>query len=150
MLRSEHMDDDYGYADKARANASAAVLLELEGFDPRRLVSANQKLHHHVAGRVRAHWRTLARDTALAAYGHAEEGQSWHRRARITITVRFPDKRRHDTPNLYSYVFKPIVDGLVDARVLPDDDDLHVIGPDPRRDPERGPHRIVITIQDLP
>lgn len=128
---------------------SGATVLVLEGFDPRRLVSANQKLHHHVAGRVRAYWRTLARDAAHAAYGYADEGEAWHTRARVTVTVRFPDRRRHDTPNLYSYVFKPIVDGLIDARVLPDDDDLHMEGPDPRRDPDRGPHRITITITDL-
>jgi hypothetical protein len=37
---------------------------------------------------------------------------------------------------------------MVDARLLPDDSDRYLIGPDVRRDPERGPHRIVIEIED--
>ena len=127
-----------------------AVEFVIDDIDPRKLKSANQKLHHQVAGKIRAHWRALAKDAALAAYGTADEGQTWHQRARIVLTFRFPDLRRHDTPNLYSYVGKPIVDGLVDARLLPDDDDHHVIGPDMRRDPDQGPHRITVRIEDLP
>ena len=120
----------------------------IEDINPRHLVSANVKLHHHVAGTLRRHWRKTAKNAALAAYGTADEGQAWHDRARIILTFRFPDRRRHDTPNLYNYVGKPIVDGLVNARILPDDDDLHLIGPDMRRDPDRGPHRITVTILD--
>lgn len=126
------------------------VELVIDDVDPAKLVSANRRIHHHHRADVQRHWRTIARDVAHQAYGHADEGQTWHQRVRILITYRFPDRRRHDTGNLYSYVAKPIVDGLVDARVVPDDDDLHVQGPDPRRDFTRGPHRITITIQDLP
>lgn len=127
-----------------------AVEFHIDDIDPRRLKSANTKLHYAVAGKIRAHWRTLARHAAEDAYGIADEGETWHQRARIVLTFRFPDRRRHDTPNLYSYVGKPIVDGLVDARLLPDDDDHHVIGPDMRRDHTRGPHRITVRIEDLP
>jgi hypothetical protein len=81
---------------------------------------------------------------------YADIGCTWHTKARITVTIRFPDLRRRDVSNLYPYVAKPLVDGLIDARILPDDDDLHIIGPDMRRDPERGPHRIVISIEDTP
>lgn len=117
--------------------------------DPKMLVSANRKLHFQHAGKVRAYWRIKARDTALDAYGHADQDQAWHQRARIILTFRFPDRRRHDTPNLYSYVGKPIVDGLVDARCLPDDSDDYLIGPDMRRHPGKGPHAIAISIVDL-
>ena len=126
------------------------VPLVIDGLDPKKLVSANTKLHRAVAGQVRAYWRQLAADVAREAYGVADEGQAWHQRVGITITYRFPDRRRHDVGNLYSYVAKPIVDGLVDARLVPDDDDYHVVGPDPRRDFDRGPHRIEISITDLP
>lgn len=126
------------------------VPLVIDDLDPTKLVSANVKLHRAVAGKVRAYWRQLAHDTAVAAYGHADDGETWHTRVHITLTFRFPTNRRRDTPNLYSYVGKPIVDGLVDAQIVPDDDDFTVIGPDMRRDPEKGEPRILITIEDLP
>jgi hypothetical protein len=124
------------------------VTLTLDGFDPAQLVSANRKLHYQHAGKVRGYWRNLARTAASTAYGVADEGCAWHTRVHITLTVRYPDRRRHDVGNLYPYVAKPIVDGLVDAGVIPDDDDTHLIGPDLRRDPDRGPHRITITVED--
>lgn len=124
-------------------------VIVLDDINPRRLVSGNRRIHHYVRAEVCAYWRKLAHDAAEAAYGTADVGEAWHQRARIVVTVRFPDKRRRDVSNLYPYVAKPIVDGLVDARILPDDDDLHCIGPDMRRDPESGPHRIVIDVQDV-
>lgn len=124
-------------------------MILLEDINPRRLVSANRRIHHMVRSQVCAYWRELARNAARDAYGIADEGCTWHRRARVVITYRFPDLRRHDVGNLYPYVAKPIVDGLVDAKILPDDDDLHCIGPDARRDPERGPHRIAISVEEV-
>ena len=124
------------------------VELVIDDFNPRRLVSTNRRIHHMVRAEVCAYWRKLAHDAAIAAYGTAEEG-TWHDRVRIEVWYRFPDLRRRETSNLYSYVAKPLVDGLVDARVVRDDDDFTVIGPDARRDPERGPHRIRIRIEDI-
>ena len=123
--------------------------LVLEDFNPRRLVSGNRRIHHMVRAEVCASWRKLAHDVAVAAYGYADVGEAWHERVKITVTVRFPDLRRRDVGNLYPYVAKPIADGLVDARVIADDDDRHVVGPDLRRDPDRGPHRILVHIEDL-
>lgn len=40
-------------------------------------------------------------------------------------------------------------DGLVDARLLLDDDDRHLVGPDVRRDLSRGPCRITLRIEDI-
>lgn len=123
--------------------------LVIDDINPRRLVSANRRIHHYLRAEVCAGWRKLAHDVALAEYGVAEEG-TWHDRVRIEVWYRFPDKRRRDVGNLYPYVAKPLVDGLVDAKVIPDDDDRHVIGPDARRDPESGPHQIRIRIEDWP
>lgn len=50
--------------------------------------------------------------------------------------------------NLYPLVVKPALDGLVDAGWLVDDDDTHVAGVTIRRDPERGPHRLVIEVSE--
>lgn len=122
--------------------------LVLDDINPRRLVTANRRIHHMVRAEVCAYWRKLAHDAAVDAYGHADVGETWHDRVRVVITVRFPDLRRRDVGNLYPYVAKPLVDGLVDARVIPDDDDHHCIGPDLRRDPGRGPARIQIHIAD--
>ncbi|HWB35564.1 MAG TPA: hypothetical protein VHA75_06015 [Rugosimonospora sp.] len=52
-------------------------------------------------------------------------------RAHITITIRFADKRRRDVHNLYPTA-KALVDGVVDAGVLPDDSDQYLTGPDLR------------------
>lgn len=46
-------------------------------------------------------------------------------RAAITIEYQPPDKRRRDADNLAASG-KPAVDGLVLAKVLPDDDSAHV------------------------
>ena len=121
----------------------------LDDINPRRLISANRRIHHMVRAEVCGYWRKLAHDAAIAAYGWADVGETWHHRVRVVVEVRFPDLRRRDVGNLYPYVAKPIVDGLVDARVIPDDDDHHCIGPDLRRDHERGPARLVVRIEDL-
>lgn len=128
---------------------SPDATLTLDTVVPTRLVSGNRRIHHMVRAQVCAYWRQLAHDAAVDAYGTADEGQAWHQAARVVLTFRFPDRRRRDVSNLYPYVAKPIVDGLVDARILPDDDDLHLIGPDLRRDHDAGPHRITVTIHDL-
>jgi hypothetical protein len=115
--------------------------LILDNIDPRRLVSANKRIHHHVRAELCRYWRGLGWTAA------SEHGETYDR-AHITVTFRFPNLIRRDVLNLYPYVVKPLIDGMVtDAGMLPDDDDLHLIGPDLRRDPERGPHRIVVQIE---
>jgi hypothetical protein len=123
--------------------------LVLDDFEPRRLVSANRRIHHMVRAEVCAYWRRLGHDLIVREYGHADVGQTWHHSIRMVLTFRFPDLRRRDCHNLYGYVIKPLVDGCIDARLLPDDDDRHLIGPDVRRDHERGPHRIALRIEDV-
>ena len=54
-------------------------------------------------------------------------------RARLVAWVRFPDGRRRDLHN-YMPTLKALVDGLVDAGLLPDDDSRHLQGPDMRLD----------------
>lgn len=125
-------------------------MIVLDDINPRRLVSANRRIHHMVRSQICLYWRELAAKAAEDAYGKADPGEAWHQRVRIVITVRYPNGHGIKDPgNLYPYVAKPIVDGLVDARLVPDDDYHHVLGPDMRRDAEHGPHRIVIDIEDL-
>ncbi|QHO91050.1 hypothetical protein CWT12_06560 [Actinomyces sp. 432] len=61
-------------------------------------------------------------------------------RARIVIEILFPDRRRRDTHNLMATA-KPIVDGLVDAGLLPDDDARHLAGPHLEASTELSPKR---------
>ena len=71
--------------------------------------------------------RTMAMIRARAAgIGRSE-------RLRIVAWMRFPDARRRD-PHNYMPTLKALVDGFVDAGVLPDDDTRHLQGPDPRCD----------------
>lgn len=52
-------------------------------------------------------------------------------RAHLTVHVGWPDTRRRDVAN-WSPSFKAAIDGAIDAGVLRDDDDAHLIGPDLR------------------
>jgi hypothetical protein len=127
---------------------NTATAITLDDFEPRRLVSANRRIHHMIRAEVCAYWRRIGHDAVIDAYGYADVGETWHTSVRMVMTFRFPDLRRRDSHNLYGYVIKPLVDGMVDARLLPDDSDRYLIGPDVRRDPDRGSHRIVIEIED--
>lgn len=80
-----------------------------------------------------AHWAARAEATATlrdrgwfaaraAGFPHLEEPQ------RLVVSVWYPDRRHRDVANLYPTV-KALLDGLVDAKVLTDDDDAHLSGP---------------------
>lgn len=107
---------------------------------PVRLISANERLHFHVKARLTQAWRSLACACAYARphYDHAH----------ITVSIRFPTNHRRDVGNYYPTA-KAIVDGLVDAGVLDDDDDSRVIGPDLRRERPNGPLRVTVHIEPL-
>lgn len=48
--------------------------------------------------------------------------------------LSFPTTRRRDSANFQGAI-KPIIDGIVSAGLLPDDDITHLVGPDIRIDP---------------
>lgn len=52
-------------------------------------------------------------------------------RVRVVATVLVPDGRRRD-PGNYAPTAKAVVDGMVDALVIPDDNARHLDGPDMR------------------
>lgn len=108
---------------------------------PAALINSNQRLHFHAKAKLTRAWRDMAHDHALYV---AENGVR-HDQAHITVAFRFPTNRRRDVGNLYPTA-KAIVDGLVDAGLLPDDDDKHITGPDMRREYPNGPLRVTVTI----
>ncbi len=88
-------------------------------------LNSNQRPHWAIRSRQTKAWRTEA---ALAAgvAGIPRQVRVW-----VVAELAFAGQRRRDAANWYPTV-KACVDGLVDARVLPDDDVTHLVGPDMR------------------
>lgn len=81
------------------------------------------------------HWaRKAALTKQLRRWGYllAREGQGVARlhltRARVEFEFAYPDRRRRDRHNLAPTV-KALMDGLIDAGLLPDDADRYLDGP---------------------
>ena len=90
-----------------------------------KLLSANDKMH----------WAARARLTKqLRQWGYllGREGQGVARlhltRARVEFEFTYPDRRRRDRSNLAPTV-KALMDGMIDAGLLPDDSDRFLDGP---------------------
>lgn len=87
-----------------------------------RMTANDRPAHFAVRARTTRHWRTLAWAEAKRA------GIPPLARARILIEWLPYDRRRRDPANA-APMGKACVDGIVDAGVLPDDDDAHLEGP---------------------
>jgi len=105
-------------------------------------MSANDRPNRWAKAAQTRVWRAQAHSAAINA--HAPE---LHGLVRITATVHIADKRRREVSNLFP-MFKACIDGFVDAGILADDSDAHVIGPDPRRGYDKVP-RIVFTLEEV-
>lgn len=117
------------------------MILVLE--PPCAFINANDRLHHHARGKLTKAWRRAAK------CAHVWAGPPMDTPVHILAHVRFPTNHRRDVGNLYPTA-KALVDGMVDAGLLADDDDTRVIGPDLRRDYPNGPARVRIEIEELP
>ncbi|MGW5852129.1 hypothetical protein ACWFQ8_29990 [Streptomyces sp. NPDC055254] len=117
------------------------------------LLNSNQRPHHAVKARMTAAIRSAAmaacsEDPAMrAALVAAGDGPALQR-AYILGVLHPPSRRRADPANWYPS-FKAAVDGLVDARVLEDDDHTRVVGPDMRIGPVVKGGRISLHIQEV-
>jgi len=81
----------------------------------------------------RSHWTNTHRQTlSLRERGYFAVRATPHpvfEHAACKVLVRYPDTRpRRDVAN-YMGTVKPLIDGMVQARLLPDDDDVHLEGP---------------------
>jgi len=83
----------------------------------RGLLTSNQRHHWAVRSRLTRELRALSR------YRHRDHPR--YQRAALGILVNFPDRRRRDVTNL-APTFKALIDGAIDAGILPDDDDTHL------------------------
>lgn len=102
----------------------------------------------------RFHWAAKARRTKAlrqrgfmaAKQAKVDSFQTLH----VTAFVQYPTGGRADPANS-APTAKALIDGLVDAGVLPDDDSTHLVGLDFRRDLgrcQRGWHRVRLVLTD--
>lgn len=94
-------------------------------------------------GRRAAPWRAYGKALALAAAVPPIAPP-----ARVWAEFTFPTNHRRDTGNLYPTV-KALVDGIVDAGVLPDDCDGVVEGPFLLRVYPNGPLHLRLVIEPI-
>ena len=108
-----------------------------------RYMSANDRLNRWAKAAQTKAWREAA---FYAAHAEFWIDSPLEGLVRITATVHIADKRRREVSNLFP-TFKACIDGFVDAGLLEDDSDAHVIGPDPRRGFDKVP-RIVFELTE--
>src|SRR5512139_4032897 len=107
-------------------------------------LNSNQRLHRmQQAERVRV-WRSAAFDAAMTRNGRGGFDQPVH----IVCTVHKTRAGRWDAGNLYPTA-KAIVDGLVDAGVIPDDSNEWVTGPDMRAGEKRDQACVVVQVAPI-
>lgn len=102
-------------------------------------LNANDRGHWSRHSRLTRIWRTHTNAAARQARIPRLE------KAHITATIHKTRAGRWDPANLYPTV-KACVDGLVDARVLPDDDAEHLTGPDMRAGQPQPEPCLILTI----
>lgn len=110
---------------------------------PADFININQPLHHHPKAKLTAAWREAGKALVEATFNPYH-----YRRAHIVVWIRFPNNVRRDVGNYYPTA-KALVDGLVDANLLADDNDQFLIGPDMRRTYPNGDPLVTLTIREL-
>jgi hypothetical protein len=101
-----------------------------------RLLNANERLHHRPKGDItrelrKAAAQAVAECPALSAALEAARPGPVFQRVHVLGVLRPATKGRRDPANWYP-TFKAMLDGVVDAGVLEDDDHTRVDGPDMR------------------
>lgn len=90
-----------------------------------KLLSANDKMHWAARSRLTKQLRQWGYLLGREGEGVARLGLTL---ARVEMEFAYPDRRRRDRSNLAPTV-KAIMDGLIDAGLLPDDADRFLDGP---------------------
>lgn len=90
-----------------------------------KLITANDKMHWGVRARLTKQLRQWGYLLGREGEGVARLGLT---HARVEVEFAYPDRRRRDRSNLAPTV-KALMDGLIDAGLLPDDADRFLDGP---------------------
>lgn len=90
-----------------------------------KLITANDKMHWAARSRLTKQLRQWGYLLGRGGEGVARFGLQ---HARVEVEFAYPDRRRRDRSNLAPTV-KALMDGLIDAGLLPDDSDRFLDGP---------------------
>lgn len=90
-----------------------------------KLITANDKMHWAARSRLTKQLRQWGYLLGREGEGVARLGLT---HARVEMEFAYPDRRRRDRSNLAPTV-KALMDGLIDAGLLPDDADRFLDGP---------------------
>ncbi len=101
---------------------------------PAELLSLNDRTHWAAKSESVAAWRRAAYYAACADWPVGEAARTEILEAgvwEVKVVLPVPDRRRRDPHNFVATV-KPVVDGLVDAGLWPDDTPEYVTVPEPQ------------------
>lgn len=118
------------------------VLATLTIPAPCLMLNSNDRRHRMAAAKLTAQWRMAAKIAA-----RVEGVPKFTERVHLTAIIHKQRGGRWDANNYWPTV-KATVDGLVDAGILIDDSNEHIIGPD-MRPGQTGTPRIVIEIREI-
>ncbi|THA22741.1 hypothetical protein E6R18_32870 [Streptomyces sp. A1277] len=107
------------------------------------LINANDRMHPV----KRAPYIKVIRQAAWALARHHKIPAL--QRAHVFYVLHPDTKTRRRDPGNWSPSAKAAVDGLVDAGILPDDNEAHLLGPDPRIGAPIKGGRLILWITDL-
>ena len=114
---------------------------------PSEVLNANQRMHWAAKARLTASLR------GRATIAWRQAGSPQMSRARCTLTVDYPNRRKREVDNLQP-TWKALIDGMVNPGVrglLPDDSDDYLAGPDLRPAPVTpGRFTFTFTFEELP
>ena len=96
---------------------------------PCKFLNSNDRLHRMKAAHLTAIWRNAGTVAVLDQIGTPV--QTFMRKVHVTVKVWKKTANRYDPGNLYPTA-KAVLDGIVSAGLLKDDDWIHVDGPDMR------------------
>jgi Holliday junction resolvase RusA-like endonuclease len=107
-------------------------MIELEVDVPGIPPNPNRRLHYQALGRERKEFRGWTKLAALAAMADSGHADDYPLKAAIVEATFFVKVRRRRDPDNLIASLKPLLDGLVDAGVLVDDDRLTIAPPEVR------------------
>lgn len=105
-------------------------------------INSNQRHHRMAVAALTKQWRQAGHDAAKGTPPICTP-------VRVVAHIYKTRAGRYDPNNLWPTV-KAILDGVVDAGVIPDDDHHHVIGPDMRHGGKHPTPHITLTFQEAP
>jgi crossover junction endodeoxyribonuclease RusA len=128
--------------------SARTLRLVLPGIPP--ALNEYRRMHHMAQYQSKQEWQEKACVAAWCSVG-TPVSRSWGppaERARITVTFVYPDRRRRDPDNAAAGL-KGILDGLVEAGIVKDDDFDHVELVVRRGEPDKASPRVEVLVEEV-